>query len=195
MNILIILSHFDQSSLCSQFYLHTIEWLKNAGHKVKARNLYKLKFSPTVSAAELDDQLQGIAKSEDILKEQAYIRWADILIFIYPVWWWNYPAILQGWFERVFSEGFAFNKTSSGIQGLLEKKKALVIQTVGMPLACPPMDKSSYLIKKVIADGILGYCGIKKTHILSINGTYLLKIHDFKQRLNLLNSFLQNHIT
>ena len=69
---------------------------------------------------------------------QEAIRKADWMVFIYPVWWFRAPAILEGWFDRVFSAGFAFKyKTIIGNlgipAGLLPCKKALVINTYGSP--------------------------------------------------------------
>ncbi|MFJ6076038.1 NAD(P)H-dependent oxidoreductase [Streptomyces sp. NPDC093065] len=32
---------------------------------------------------------------------------ADRLAFIYPVYWWGMPAMMKGWIDRVFTEGWA----------------------------------------------------------------------------------------
>ncbi len=70
----------------------------------------------------------------DIQEQQAKIAWADGLVFIAPTYWLHFPAILKGWFERVFNYGFAFALTSVGWQGnaggrvpLLHHEKSLVI--------------------------------------------------------------------
>jgi NAD(P)H dehydrogenase (quinone) len=78
----------------------------------------------------------GKRKPKDVRMHQEKIRWADGLAFISPVYWLNFPAILKGWFERVFTYGFAYSLTSEGWQGdvkgrvpLLKHKKALVMST------------------------------------------------------------------
>lgn len=61
---------------------------------------------------------------------------AQALVFISPVWFVGFPAILKGWIERVFTLGFAFSLTSAGWRGdisgrigLLKHEKALIINT------------------------------------------------------------------
>jgi len=44
----------------------------------------------------------------DLLKAQELIKWADHLVWIYPVWWGSIPAIMKGFIDRVFLPGFAF---------------------------------------------------------------------------------------
>ncbi len=71
-----------------------------------------------------------------IVQHQKKIVWADGLVFIAPVYWLGFPNILKGWFERVFTYGFAYALTPEGWQGyvrgrvpLLKQQKALVIST------------------------------------------------------------------
>jgi NAD(P)H dehydrogenase (quinone) len=73
---------------------------------------------------------------KDIASQQAKIAGAQGLAFIAPVYWLAFPAILKGWFERVFNVGFAYSLTHEGWEGhirgrvpLLHHEKALVITT------------------------------------------------------------------
>jgi NAD(P)H dehydrogenase (quinone) len=72
----------------------------------------------------------------DVRAQQEKVARAEALVFIAPVWFVGFPAILKGWIERVFTLGFAFSLTSagwrgdlSGRRGLLRHRKALVIST------------------------------------------------------------------
>ena len=49
--------------------------------------------------------------------QQALVAEAEGLIFVAPVFWMGFPAILKGWFERVFAYGFAYTLTREGWQG------------------------------------------------------------------------------
>src|SRR5690606_40356054 len=101
-------------------------------HQVRVRDLYDLGFDPVLSPAELkqyEDEEKAI--SVDVKAEQEAILWADHIIFVYPTWWWSMPAILKGYFDRVFVPGFAFSVSEKGIEGLLKGKKAWIIQTTG----------------------------------------------------------------
>ena len=71
---------------------------------------------------------------EDVRAQQALVAEADGLIFVAPVFWMAFPAILKGWFERVFTYGFAYTLTREGWQGDLEgrvphlsQEKALIL--------------------------------------------------------------------
>jgi NAD(P)H dehydrogenase (quinone) len=71
---------------------------------------------------------------DDVRAQQALVAEADGLIFVAPVFWMAFPAILKGWFERVFAYGFAYTLTREGWQGdlngrvpLLSQEKALII--------------------------------------------------------------------
>jgi NAD(P)H dehydrogenase (quinone) len=71
---------------------------------------------------------------DDVREQQALVAAADGLIFVAPVYWMGFPAILKGWFERVFAYGFAYTLTPEGWQGdlqgrvpLLSQDKALIL--------------------------------------------------------------------
>ena len=56
---------------------------------------------------------QGIAarQPEDVREQQKLIADAEGLVIVAPVFWMGFPAILKGWFERVFACGVAFTLT------------------------------------------------------------------------------------
>lgn len=67
-------------------------------------------------------------------EEQVKISWADYLIFQFPLWWTEPPAILKGWFDRVFAKEFAYDNGATYKKGLLQGKKALLsFTTAGGP--------------------------------------------------------------
>jgi NAD(P)H dehydrogenase (quinone) len=75
-------------------------------------------------------------RPKDVLEQQEKVRWAEALVFISPILWMHYPAIMKGWVERVFTYGFAYELSPEGWKGdsdgrlpLLELKKALSINT------------------------------------------------------------------
>jgi NAD(P)H dehydrogenase (quinone) len=73
---------------------------------------------------------------KDAREQWQKVEAADGLAFIAPVFWLHFPAILKGWFERVFAYGSAYELTREGWQGhasgrvpLMRHEKALVIST------------------------------------------------------------------
>ena len=70
-----------------------------------------------------------------MLAQQEKVAAAEGLAFIAPIYWMNFPAMLRGWIERVFTYGFVYTMTRdgwlhgdlSGRQPLLKHKKALIM--------------------------------------------------------------------
>ena len=85
----------------------------------------------------LPELLEIVAKQrpKDVLAQQEKVAAADGLAFIAPIMWMNFPAILRGWIERVFTYGFVYTMSSegwlqgdlSGRQPLLKQRKAVIM--------------------------------------------------------------------
>ncbi|MFD0690037.1 NAD(P)H-dependent oxidoreductase [Actinomadura fibrosa] len=123
---------------------------RTPGTPAAAENAPRTGDAPRTGAAPGDDPgprlLVGAASerahaagrlSPDIRAEQEKVRWADALVLQFPLWWHGMPAILKGWFDRVFVQGFAFGLTGDDGRALrygsggLAGRRALVITTAG----------------------------------------------------------------
>lgn len=71
----------------------------------------------------------------DLLEAQRQIHWAEHLVFVYPVWWGGIPALLKGFFDRVFLPGFAFKyrNRSQLWDKLLKGRTADLLVTLDTP--------------------------------------------------------------
>src|SRR3546814_15609657 len=69
--------------------------------------------------------------SGDIKAEQAKLARAELLILQFPIWWFSPPAILKGWFDRVFARGFAYHTGRKYDTGMFKGKFAMVAATTG----------------------------------------------------------------
>jgi NAD(P)H dehydrogenase (quinone) len=95
-------------------------------------DLYKMNFKTDMSEKEyLRDSNYSTEPGleSDVLAEQAKINSADAIVFIYPVFWTEAPAKLVGWFDRVWSYGFAY-----GDKTMKVLDKALILCTAGKNL-------------------------------------------------------------
>lgn len=70
----------------------------------------------------------------DVQEQQALVARADGLVFIAPIFWMGFPAILKGWLERVFTYGFAYQLTPHGWQGNLDGRVPMLTQQRGLIL-------------------------------------------------------------
>lgn len=93
-------------------------------------DLYKENFNPVMT--EEDEKLYSNGESSDDLvkKYQNIIKESDEIVLIFPIWWNNVPAMLKGFFDKVFIKKFAFTDESGRPKGLLTNiKKGLLITT------------------------------------------------------------------
>ncbi|MFH1306491.1 MAG: NAD(P)H-dependent oxidoreductase [Candidatus Micrarchaeota archaeon] len=124
-------------------------------------DLYGEKFNPVMSEREVEQY--GKSPSPEIIRYQSILGEADAWIILYPVWWSIPPAILKGFFDRVLTQGFAFDFSEKGATSLLKGKRALVIRTFSSSAA--QEQKVGNLAKNFMEKAILGFCGIKSNSI------------------------------
>jgi putative NADPH-quinone reductase len=98
----------------------------------------------------------------DVKAEQQALLKADTIIFQFPLFWYNMPAILKHWIDKVFLYGFAFGKESQ-----LSGKKVIVSFTIGSPTK----DYPNEVIQKITFpfQGLASYCKMEYTGELFCN--------------------------
>ena len=102
------------------------------------------------------------ATPADVAAEQARLEVADTLVLVYPLYWWSFPALLKGWIDRVFTQGWAYQ---DGADGKVQKKlQWLRVHLVGVGGAGADMiERRGYgaAMKTQIDMGIFDYCGAR----------------------------------
>ena len=130
MKVLIIYCHPSKNSFTYEVKEAFIKGLKSAGHSYDISDLYADGFNPVMSEKEyLREGFYGLDSpvAEDVLLEQKKINEADVIAFIYPDFWTSSPAMLEGWFQRVWTYGFVYGDKPS----MKCLKKALFLITMG----------------------------------------------------------------
>lgn len=167
MNTLIIYAHPKMEGHCASMLKHTEKELQERKEKYELIDLYKIKFNPSLNEEELYTSGKKF-QSEEVKEIQNKIKNSDKLIFIYPIWWNNCPAILKGFIDKVFTPKFGFvYKKLFGMaypEGLLKEKKALVLTSSGA---------YNFIFRfiagkrgvKIITKDALAFCGIKSKGI------------------------------
>ena len=102
--ILVILGHPASNSFCGALAERYAQSAVRAGHEVRQLFLGAMDFDPVLR--EGYQQVQPL--EADLRRAQADILWAEHLTLVYPIWWGGIPALLKGFFDRVFLPGFAF---------------------------------------------------------------------------------------
>lgn len=184
MNTLIIYSHPSKKSFTHKILEQVKKGLQDAGHDIDMSDLYAMNFNAVLSEDEYNRDV--FSNSEvtiplDVRLEQAKIEHADCIIFIYPVWWSDCPANLKGWFDRVFTAGYAYGYDANGQPSRRMKKLeyGLVICTAGHPNEFLDSTGISESMKKIMIDDRLGD-RFKKKEMIILGGT--LELDKLKDR-------------
>lgn len=130
MNILVVLANPKEQCFTRDMASTFIEAVEKGGHTVRLRDLYEMGFNPVASAQDLSGNLRGEV-ADDVQVEQDHVMWADLIVFVHPIWWIDRPAILKGYIDRVLALGFAYGYSSDKELGGLKGKKALLLTCSG----------------------------------------------------------------
>jgi len=121
--VLIVYAHPEPASLSGSLKDTMQAHLLASGHEVQVTDLYAQGWKATVDAGDFPEhdpreRLTVVSSSkrayasnaltEDVVREQEKLRWADAVILQFPLWWFTMPAILKGWIDRVYAYGFAY---------------------------------------------------------------------------------------
>ncbi len=175
MNVFIVYAHPSKKSFTYKVLQKLNEGLIAAHHPIKISDLYEMEFRAEMSEEEYERE--GLANyqlpiSPDVLLEHQKIEWADCIIFLYPLWWSDCPAILKGWFDRVYSLGYAYGHKKSNSQ--LKKMKSIpygkVICTAGHPNDFLHEIGISESIRNILLDDRLGQ-RFQKKELIILGGT------------------------
>lgn len=148
MNVLIVYAHPEPNSLNGFMKDLAARTLRENGHEVKISDLYGLNFKAVLDENDFSqrqnaeffnpmmEQVNSLGTgsiAQDIKDEVEKLKWADFILFQFPVWWTSFPAILKGWFDRVFLPGVVHNIAEGKLYntGLLKGKKAMLAYTAG----------------------------------------------------------------
>jgi putative NADPH-quinone reductase len=133
MQALVVLAHPLSDSLCAHLAQQAVDALRARGATVDVLDLYAADFQPALTAAERRLHYATPEPGSDIVALQQRLAAAEVLVLVFPTWWFSMPAILKGWFDRVWAPKFAFEH-GTPIKPLLTGLKAcLVVTTLGSP--------------------------------------------------------------
>lgn len=106
MKTLVVTAHPDPNSLTLAVARQLARALEPSS--VEIADLAAEGFDPRFTLADRRTYLSGGHFAPEVLAEQRRIDGADHLVLVFPVYWWSMPALLKGWIDRVFINGWAF---------------------------------------------------------------------------------------
>ncbi len=164
--ILVLLGHPAKKSYCKSLADAYCTGAEKSGAEVKRWNVRDIKFDPI-----LWEGYQKIQKLEPDLKRlQEDVKWAEHIVWVFPVWWGGMPAIMKGLIDRIMLPGFAFKYQRDSLfpKRFLTGKTARLIMTMGGPswffrlLGGPALKQMRLWVMK--------FCGISPVRVTAIGG-------------------------
>ncbi len=160
MKILVVFDHPRRDSFCGAVLDAFLEGLAEAGHTVEVADLRAEGFDPRLSVGDEPDWSDSDkVYTVDVLAEQARISANEALAFVFPVWWWSFPATTKGWIDRVWNNGWAYGDRK------LPHRKALLIGTASGDAAGYAKRRYDEAMRIQLVTGIMEYCGIPESEL------------------------------
>lgn len=163
MKMLIVYTYPNHSSLNYAFLQNVIKGGKiNPNIKeMQVLDLYDEGFNPLLVFNE-HKRRRDMHTDPDLEKYRFQIKWADKIVFIYPIWWGRPPAMLLGYIDRIFASNFAY-KDKKGLlpEGLLKGKSVICISTMKGPTLYPFL-RLNNAHKILMKRALFSFVGIKK---------------------------------
>jgi NAD(P)H dehydrogenase (quinone) len=152
--VLIVYAHPEPQSLNGMLKDFMCERLAQLGHEVRVSDLYAMGWKAPVDDADFPARDRSVrldiirdsglayaqgTQPDEVTAEQEKLRWADLLILQFPLWWFSMPAILKGWVDRVYAYGFAYGVGEHSSrrwgerygEGVFKGKRAMLVVTAG----------------------------------------------------------------
>lgn len=108
MRVLVVYAHPNPESFGAALHEAAVAGLRRGGHEVDDCDLYAEGFEPVLSREERIDYLDPARNGRSVAGYIERLRAAEALVLCFPVWNFGYPAMLKGYFDRVFLPGVSF---------------------------------------------------------------------------------------
>jgi putative NADPH-quinone reductase len=135
MRVLVVYSHPVETSYNAAVHAHVVESLRAAGHEVDDCDLYAEDFNPVLTRAERLGYHDIPSNRVPVARYVERLEWAEALVFCFPTWCFGLPAMLKGFFDRVFLPGVSFDMSDpkNVKPKLTHIKRIAAVVTYGRP--------------------------------------------------------------
>lgn len=161
MPTLIVTAHPDPGSLTNRLAQLLCDTLP-AG-TVEVADLAAEDFDPRFTLADRHTYRTGTDASADVVAEQRRIDRATDVVLVFPVWWWSMPALLKGWIDRVFVNGWAFDvDPDAGVRRSLGRLRVHLVPIAGDDAETYERHGYGEAFRTQVEHGIVDYCGARR---------------------------------
>ncbi|WP_052510693.1 NAD(P)H oxidoreductase, partial [Crystallibacter crystallopoietes] len=137
------------------------EELRQGGAQVDLLDLYRSEFGSLLCEADEPDwENPDKQYSQEVIRHATRTKSANAVVFVFPIWWFSFPAIMKGYLDRVWNYGLFYGGG----------RKASIPKVRWIGLAGETSEfftKRSYdiMIEHHLNVGIAGFCGIRDSRV------------------------------
>lgn len=156
MRVHVIYAHPLQDSLAAQLHAIVVDELTKAGHEVDDLDLYAEGFDPVLSADDRRDYHDTAINQRKVASYVQRLQRAEGVVLCHPVWNFGWPAMLKGYFDRIFLPEVSFTLKDGKVgPGLTNIRKLTTVTTYGskrwraMVLGDPPRKNATRFLRVI----------------------------------------------
>lgn len=129
MKVLVLFAHPYEGSYGAALHRTVVETLRAQGHTVDDCDLYAEKFEPVLSREGRLAYHDPERNRDGVADHVARLLAAEALVIVTPIWNFGFPAILKGYFDRVFVPGVSFTIVDGKVVGALANIRRIIAVT------------------------------------------------------------------
>ncbi|MBC9718677.1 NAD(P)H oxidoreductase [Streptomyces sp. TRM66268-LWL] len=184
---LLVVAHPRTDSLTAELTRRAQVRLESAGFTVDLLDLYAEGFDPRLGPEDEPDWADRDKEySAEVRSHMRRIEAAEVMVVVFPLWWFGPPAILKGWIDRVWNHGFAYGRGTPRLAG----KRMLWLTTVSYTEADFTSLGWDRTVTRLLRTGISEYCGISDTTVHFVHDSLNADESSFKSADEALTAFL-----
>ena len=161
MRVLVVYCHPVETSFHASLHQQVLKNLRAAGHEVDDCDLYAEGFNPVLSREERLGYHEVPANQLPLKPYVERLQWAEGIVFCFPTWCFGLPAMLKGYFDRLFMPGVAFDISDpANVKPMLTHiKRISAVVTYGRPrwvamyMGDPPRKIVTRYMKRLTGQG------------------------------------------
>lgn len=166
MKTLLVLAHPRRNSLTGNVANIFADSLENNGHVVELADLIEEGFDPVLREPDEPDWDNPRKRySAEVRREMRRIERNEATVMIFPVYWWSAPAVLKGWIDRVWNNGWAYGDNR------FPQRRVWMIGVAGNNADAFAERGYDSAMRRQLETGILGYCGVAERRLELLYGS------------------------
>jgi NAD(P)H dehydrogenase (quinone) len=132
MRVLVVYAHPSEKSFVASLHAQVVASLRAGGHEVDDLDLYAEGFDPVLPRQVFLDYVNTSANQAGVAAYVERLRAAEAMVLVFPVWQDGFPAIMKGFFDRMFIPGVAFRLDANGFWPIMQNiRRAAAVATYG----------------------------------------------------------------